>query len=331
MEGCLIDLHLHLDGAITAPIARKLAEQEGIAIPDDEQELQQLLQVSPDCRDLNEFLEKFDFPNQFLQTREGIREAVHLVLDSLLEQGLIYAELRFAPQLSTRLGLTQAAAVMAAIEGLTLSQLPAQLILCCMRGADVEEKNRETLQVAKAFLKQGVCAIDLAGAEGLYPTKDYEALFAAAREAGVPFTIHAGEADGADSVRLAVEYGAKRIGHGVRCLEDPAVVALLAEKRIPLEVCPTSNVCTNLYESIDQVPLRQLMQAGVTVTIHTDDPAIEGTTLAEEYEKITRAFQLTAEEVLELQLHAVQASFINERTKNALLKAICEHFPDSCV
>ena len=122
--------------------------------------------------------------------------------------------------------------------------IKAQLILCCMRGADNDELNNETIRMAKKYLGQGVCAADLAGAEALFPTSKYRELFAYAKELGVPFTIHAGEADGVESMRLAIEYGAQRIGHGIRSWNDNDMKALLIQKDICLTLCPSSNLQT---------------------------------------------------------------------------------------
>ena len=290
-----IELHLHLDGAITVPIARKLAGLGQIELPsEDDEELKKELQVPADCPDLTSFLKCFELPGSLMQTPETLSEAVRLVLDDCEEQGVVYAEIRFAPQFHQRLSMNQEDAVKAALEGLNeVNQrtekrgtgIHANLILCCMRGEGNEEENRETLRLAEKYLVPdgGVVALDLAGAEALFPTSKYRDLFLEAKEKGIPFTIHAGEADGAGSVRDAVEFGASRIGHGVRSEEDPELVKLLAEKKIPLEMCPTSNRQTHAVEDMSSYPILRYLDAGIPVTLNTDDPAIEGTTLPEEY------------------------------------------------
>ena len=139
--------------------------------------------------------------------------------------------------------MSQEEAIKAALEGLKRTSLKANLILCCMRGNGNDEANYETVELTKKYLVEdgGVTALDLAGAEALYPTSNYSNLFKRAREYGIPFTIHAGEADGAESVKYAIEFGAKRIGHGVRINEDKIVQDLVKKKGIFLEMCPTSN------------------------------------------------------------------------------------------
>ena len=324
-----VDLHLHLDGAITAEIAKKLAKLQGITLPtEDDDALRSMLSVPEDCTSLNDFLACFALPDSLMQTEDGLREAVRLVMNDALSQGVIYAELRFAPQLHTNGGMTQEQAVLAALEGLKRSVLKGNLILCCMRGEDTANANDETLELAKKYLVEdgGVVAIDLAGAEALFPTKDYRDLFARAKEYGVPFTIHAGEADGADSVRTAIEFGASRIGHGVRCYEDAALVELVKERGIPLEMCPTSNRQTHAVGSMDAYPFMDYLEKGIKVTLNTDDPAIEGVTLAGEFRYMEETFGLTEEQEKVLLHNAVDAAFTSESVKAELRKRLfCEN------
>ena len=211
-------------------------------------------------------------------------------------------------------------ALQAALDGAKLSELKSNLILCCMRGADTAEANLETLELAKKYLVEdgGVVAIDLAGAEALYPTKDYEDLFARAKAYGVPFTIHAGEADGADSIRAAIGFGAGRIGHGVRLYEDAALLKLVIEQGISLEMCPTSNRQTHAVDRMDDYPFMDYLQKGVRVTLNTDDPAIEGTTLAGEFNYMAQTFGLTEEQESLLLSNAIDAAFTSGRVKAAL-------------
>lgn len=316
-----IDLHLHLDGAITPAIAKKLAALQGITLPtEDDDALAAMLTVPADCTSLNDFLACFALPDSLMQTEEGLREAVRLVMDDALSHGVIYAELRFAPQLHTDGGMTQEEAVLAALDGLKRSELKGNLILCCMRGSDTADANFETLELAKKYLVEdgGVVAIDLAGAEALFPTKDYGDLFARAKAYGVPFTIHAGEADGADSIRDAIGFGARRIGHGVRCYEDAALLELVIERGIPFEMCPTSNRQTHAVENMDAYPFMEYLEKGIKVTLNTDDPAIEGVTLAGEYRYMEEVFGLTREQKQLLLKNAVDAAFTSESVKAAL-------------
>lgn len=317
----LVELHMHLDGAISVDNAKKLASLQGMDLPSDE-EVIKLMQVSKDCHDLNEFLTKFDFPLSLMQTKESIKLAVKNLSDELVNQGIMYAEIRFAPQYHMNKGLTQEEVVNAAIEGMKLSNLKSNLILCTMRGMDTYDKNIETVKLAKKYLGKGVCAIDLAGAEGLYKTSDYKYVFDLAKELNIPYTIHAGEADGPSSVASAISFGTKRIGHGVRSSEDISLINEIKNKSITLEVCPTSNICTSIYNKVDEMPIKLFMDNNINITINTDDPSICNTSLKEELKKIAMAFNLTYEDILKFEVNAVNASFADDETKKELLNKI---------
>ena len=318
----LIDLHLHLDGSLSLPSVKELAALQKIDIMENDEELLKKLQVSEGCRDLNEYLEKFDFPCSLMQTPVGIEAAVRNLEAELAAQGLFYGEIRFAPQLHTLQRMTQYEVVEAAVRGMGQSSLKSVLILCCMRGKGNEEANRETVRVAKAFLGKGVGAIDLAGAEALFPTADFEGLFHLAKELEIPYTIHAGEADGPASVSKALEFGAKRIGHGVRSMEDGALVQRLAAEGITLEMCPTSNLNTSIFEDYEAYPLKKYMDAGVRVTVNTDNMTVSNTTVAEELQHMKDALHLTEDALYQLARNAAEASFADEETKKWLLHEI---------
>ena len=318
----LIDLHLHLDGSLSIKTVKELAALQNIEIPENEEELLKLLRINDDCKDLTEYLEKFAFPGKLLQTKEAIAISVYNLQEELKEQGLIHAEIRFAPQLHTLKGLSQREVIEAAIEGLNRSDFSAELILCCMRGNDNHEANLETVKIAKDYIGKGACCIDIAGAEALFPTENFEDLFALARELEIPFTIHAGEADGPKSVYKALEFGTKRLGHGVRSLEDPALVEKLIEEGITLELCPTSNLHTCMFPTMEEYPLRKLMEAGVKVTINTDNMTVSNITLAKEFGKLIAAFDLTDEEIKGFARNSVAACFASEETKKVLLEKI---------
>lgn len=323
---CFTDLHLHLDGAVSAESARELAAMQNIQVPDDEDALLRLLRVSDDCRDLNEFLEKFAFPCSLLQTYEGLETAAYNLCTELTAQGIMYAEIRFAPQKSTDKGLTQREAVKAVSDGINRSGLECGLILCCMRGDDNRTENMETVDVCAEFLGNTVCALDLAGAEALFPTENFADVFEYARVKGVPFTVHAGEAAGAGSVKSALDFGASRIGHGVRAAEDERVLKRLSEAEIPLECCLTSNLNTALFKSAGEFPFRKLTDAGIIVTVNTDDPSIEGTDIKKEYSLFCETFSLTPEELKELILNSVRASFASDEAKKRMRKRIETEF-----
>lgn len=310
-----IDLHLHLDGSLRADTVWELAKEQGIVLPvSSGEELARRLQVPEDCEDLNEYLKCFDLPLLVLQRPEAMERVVYELIEDLAGQGLDYAEIRFAPQLSVRGGMTTDEVVEAAVRGLkrALTVYPAMragLILCFMRGTGNEALNRETLKAAVKYRTEGVLAVDLAGAEALFPTADYEELFRDARRAGLSITIHAGEADGPESVRKALDFGAVRLGHGVRAIEDDGLVERIIRERITLEVCPVSNLHTKLAKDRYSHPIRRLFDRGVRVTVNTDNMTVSHTSLEREYGFLKEYYGFTDGELEQMNQYAKEAAF----------------------
>ncbi len=268
-----------------------------------------------DCQSLNEYLKCFDLPLLVLQEPEALERVTFELIEDLAFEGVTYAEIRFAPQLSIKDGMTIEEAVKAAIQGLKkglacYKTIQAGLILCYMRGAENQTLNEETLMAAKKYYGKEVLAVDLAGAEALFPTGNYKELFRETKKAGIPFTIHAGEADGADSVRKAIEFGAKRIGHGIRAIEDQSLVQQIIKEKIVLEVCPISNFHTKLATEISRYPIRELYEQGVRITINTDNRTVSNTSLDREYTFIKEYYNFTGQEIAQLNEYAKEAAFL---------------------
>ena len=325
-QNCLIDLHLHLDGSISVPMARRLAALDGRVLSEDDAALGKRLGVTADCRDLNEYLAKFDFTAELLETREQLSECMYLLQEELAQLGYLYAEIRFAPQRHRARGLTQREAVEAVLEGLGRSCFEAGVILCCMRGDDTREANLETVRLAAEYLGQGVVALDLAGAEALFPTADYADVFALARELDVPFTIHAGEADGPESVYAALGFGAQRIGHGIRAIEDDALVERLAREGIALEMCPTSELQTSAIDDYAKFPLMSLLERGVCVTVNSDNMGVSVTDVRRELLLLAGIFGLTNDDIHLLLVNAARSAFASDALKEELVRRIDAEF-----
>jgi len=304
----MIDLHLHLDGSLPIDTFIKLARLANVEIPDEREEVRNLLSLPADSRDLNDYLKCFDLPLSVLQTEEGVYIAVKELCESLKAQGLEYAEIRFAPQLHLLRGCSQEGIVRAACEGVKSSTFNAGLILCSMRGTDRRSLNMETMKIASTTQKNGVVAVDLAGAEGIFPTADYADIFEYARSLGLTFTIHAGEADGVSSVRKAIEFGACRIGHGIRAVSDPELLEIIIKKGITLETCLTSNLQTGAATA-EEYPLLKYLEMGVPVTLNTDNMTVSDTTLAAEFELAKKMFGLTESQINILHANAKRAVF----------------------
>lgn len=312
----MIELHLHLDGSLRPQTVWELAKEQKIELPfQSVEEVKDKMEVPKDCKTLPEYLERFELPLLVLQQEEALERVTYELVEDLENLSVTYAEIRFAPQLSTKQGLSQAQVVEAVIRGAKRgmkdhNKIRVGLILCCMRGEELFKDNMETIEVAKQYLGDVVCAVDLAGAESLFPTELFEDIFQKAKDYEIPMTIHAGEADGAESVWKALSYGTKRIGHGVRAIEDPELIKKLVEDQITLEVCVTSNYQTKVVESIEVHPIRKLFDAGVRVTINSDNMTVSDTNIQKEIEILKTMFGFEKEELMKMEQYAADAKFL---------------------
>ena len=321
----IVDLHLHLDGSLSAKAILKVAKLEGIKLPaDNETDLNPFLMVPENCQSLNEYLERFALPNLVLQSKQGLEICTLDLLERLAADGLKYVEIRMAPQLSTDKGLSQEEVVKTLIETCKKGEkyhIFSNIILCMMRGNDTKEKNIETINVAKKFFGKGVVAMDLAGAEGLFPNEMFNEEFKLIKKLNIPLTIHAGEAAGASSVKSALKFGASRIGHGIHSIEDESALKELKEKGICLEVCPKSNLDTKTISKYEDLPLRQFINKGIKVSINTDDTTVSNTTLKEEYETLAK-MGFKEKDLHWFAENSINASFTDAKTKEYLLDFI---------
>jgi len=316
----MIELHLHLDGSLRPATVMELADQQGILLPTRDLKVltDEYLQVPDNCVDLVECLKRFDLPIKVLGTPEAIRRVTYELVEDLALEGYEYAEIRFAPQYARFTGYGQQEFVEAARDGLreALHKYPAMkaaLILCCMRGEDNREENLETIRMTAKYLDGGICAADLAGAESLFPTEMFADVFALAKKMDVPYTIHAGEAagrmTGPDSIRAALRMGAQRLGHGVLAVQDPLLVRELAARKIALEVSYTSNVQTKAFPTAAEHSLGRLYEAGVHVTLNTDNRTVSNVNLKKEIDRVKQAFGFTDQDIAVMQQYAREAAF----------------------
>ena len=309
-----VELHLHLDGSIRLKTASELTGK-------NIEEVKKLMIAKEKCLDLNEYLTKFNLANEIMQTKDNLtRIAQELVLD-LKDDNVIYAEVRFAPLLHTKKGLSKEEVVEAVLEGLKDNDLKVNLILCMMRHFSFED-NLKTIELASKYLDKGVIAVDLAGAEAKYPTANFERLFQIAKDKNIPFTIHAGEADGKDSILSAISFKTKRIGHGVRCIEDNEVLNLIKENNITLEVCPTSNIQTNIFENYYDHPIKKLYDMHILVTVNVDNMTVSNINLTQEYEKLVQNFNFTLKDLKKMNINAINVAFLSDELKEKYRKII---------
>lgn len=308
-----VELHMHLDGSI---LVQYVKEKYNLT----DEEIKEKMVADEKCKNLNDYLTRFDYPISIMQTKEELNKIIVSLLESLKKQNVIYVEIRFAPQFHTQKGLTQEEVVATLIEAKNTVDIKSNLILCIMRGDNNMDANFETVNVAKKFLGKGVCAVDLAGAEAVFKTQNYEEIFKYVRDNHIPYTIHAGEADGPESIKAALKFGAKRIGHGVRAIEDRELLNTIIADEITLEVCPTSNIQTCICDSYKTHPIEKLYSMGVRTTINTDNMTVSNTTLEKEYEGVIDNTNLGIEDIIEMNINAINAAFISKEEKLELLK-----------
>ena len=280
--------------------------------------------VPENCQSLNEYLERFALPNLVLQSKQGLEICTLDLLERLAKDGLKYVEIRMAPQLSINKGLTQEEVVKTLIDTCKKAEkygIFSNLILCMMRGNDTKEKNFETIEITKKFLGKGVVAMDLAGAEGLFPNEMFKEEFDLINSYNIPLTIHAGEAAGASSVKSALDFGAKRIGHGIHSIEDRSVLKELKSKGICLEICPKSNLDTKTISKYEDLPLKQFIEKGILVSINTDDMTVSNTSLKQEYETLVK-MGFNVKDFRSFAENSINASFANAKIKKYLLDFI---------
>lgn len=305
-----VELHLHLDGSLNKEL---ISKKYNIDI----NELNKKMSVDETCQDLNDYLTKFDYPISIMQTKEELKEFTLDLCERLKEQNIIYAEIRFAPAFHTNKGLTQKQVIESVIDGLNESNTNYNLILCCMRNID-ENTNKETIELAKYFSHNRVVAIDLAGAESLYPTKKFKEIFDYATSLNIPFTIHAGEAAADESILSAISFGAKRIGHGIKCIDNKELINEIIDKKITLEICPTSNINTKAVTDMTNHPINKLYKLGVKTTINTDNMTVSNIDLNKEYIKLQETFNYTIDDFKKMNIYAIDSSFINNEEKQKL-------------
>jgi len=308
------ELHVHLDGSLRPETLHALAAERGVALPvPDLGSLGDYMRVD-DARDLSDYLARFEITLAVMQDAVALERIAHeLVIDSA-EDGVRYVEVRWCPALNARGALTLDEVVDAVQRGLRRGEREtgtvARSIICALRNLGPGHA-QEMAELAVAHRARGVVAFDLAGGEAGHPARDFAAAFAHARLHDLAVTVHAGEGAGAESIRDAVHLcGADRIGHGTRLMEDASLLAYVRDRGIALEVCPTSNVQTRVAQTFATHPIKAQHEAGVRVTINTDNRLMSGVTLTEEYARCADQLGMGLEVLAALSLGAFDAAFL---------------------
>lgn len=306
-----IELHVHLDGSVRI---ETVSELTGRSI----NELRYEMIAKEKCDDLNDYLTKFKAPVEVMQSKNNLSRIAYELAVDLKNDGVIYAEIRFAPNKHLIENLSPNDVIDSVLAGLSRVDLKTNLILCMMR-EDSTIENMRIIDLARLYLNKGVCAIDLAGAESIYETDTFKELFEYAKEKQIPFTIHAGEAAGKESIKAAVEFGALRLGHGVRITEDEELINEVINKEILLEICPTSNIQTRVIDDYKNHPIKKLLDLGVQISINTDNRTVSRTSLTKEYIHLIKNLDFTDEDIIKTNKMAISHAFISDIEKKDLL------------
>jgi len=319
-----IDLHRHLDGCVRLETMLELGRRHHVPLPAwDVEGLRPHTQVNGRQRGVMEFIAKFRWMTGVMVDLDAVRRIARENVEDARREGLDHVELRFSPWfMAEPHGLDPAGVVEAVADGVAaavrdLGQRASLIgILSRTYGPIVAARELDALLAHRDRL----VAVDLAGDEARFPGELFVGHFRRVRDAGLHVTVHAGEADGAHSVRQAIEdLGAERIGHGVHAVDDPDLLDLMAEQGVAIEANLTSNVQTSTVPGYADHPLKRFLQRGLIATINTDDPGISGITLAYEYDVAAPAAGLLPEEIRQAQRNAVEASFLTPAERQALL------------
>jgi adenosine deaminase len=311
-----VELHCHLDGSLSREfVEKRLGREVG----------KEELSVSNDCTSLAEYLEKFDLPGQCLQDEEGLEEAGYDVLRSMKQENVIYSEIRFAPLLSETDNMNCNKVIEAVLRGLERGKkefgIDFGLIVCAMRHHS-EEMNWRMIRTAREYLGSGVCAADLAGAEALYPMSEFMDIFTETKKMGMPFTLHAGECGNPQNVIDSINVGAGRIGHGIAMRGNQEIRKMAKKAGIGIEMCPISNLQTKSVNSMAEYPMREFLDAGLKVSVNTDNRTVSNTSLTKELEFIQKNYGIRDEEILLMMKNAIDTAFADDSIKDKICKML---------
>jgi adenosine deaminase len=316
------ELHVHLEGSIPLPALWQLMQKYGgePSVPDIA-----ALERKFQFRDFPHFIETWVWKNRFLQEYEDFTFFSEAVAQDLAVQNIKYAEMFYSPLPFALNGLQPQKLTESILIGLRrVKQIETALVMDFSRDSGVEDA-KKNLPAVQEIRQLGVIGVGLGGSEQKYPPELYTDIYAKARKMGFHTGAHAGEAAGPASIWGAIHsLKAERIGHGTRAIEDPVLMEYLAAKQIPVECCPLSNVRTGVVKSIEAHPVKKFYDAGLLVTVNSDDPKMFGNSLAEEYQMLEEKLGFTREEVRELILNGIRASWMAESRKQTMIKSFVQ-------
>eukprot|EP01105_Mastigella_eilhardi_P005487 TRINITY_DN17187_c0_g1_i1.p1 TRINITY_DN17187_c0_g1~~TRINITY_DN17187_c0_g1_i1.p1 ORF type:complete len:761 (-),score=213.98 TRINITY_DN17187_c0_g1_i1:118-2400(-) len=323
------ELHRHLDGSVRPITIIELAKEQGVKLPTfEEKDLTKLVSVDETCTSLEQYLLGFSITCSVLQKHYALVRAMYEVCEDAWRDGVRYLEVRFAPILHTNEGMSKGEVMEAVCEGRVMAMyrypIKIQIIVCAMRQLPASE-SYNIAEIAWRYRHKGVAAFDLAGPEHGFSSKLHKTAFELIRNKCIHCTIHSGEAAGWVSIQDSIRYcGANRIGHGVRLIDNLALMEYVISHEIALECCPTSNLHTKAIESIASHPIRKFFDAGVITVPCTDNTTVSNVTLTNEYLLLQDKFGFTVEEIVRLLDYGFRSAFITS-TEKRRLRADCLH------
>jgi len=322
------ELHCHLDGSVRPSTLLELGREYKVRMPRDSADSLREYMLVSDAKSLEDYLERFEVTVSVMQTAEAIERIAYELGADAAADGVRYIEVRNAPILNSRGRLEMGEALEAQLKGLDRAEkdygIVARSIVCSLRQLP-PETSLELAQLAVAYKHRGVVAFDLAGGEAGYPASAHGDAFAYARKHNLAVTIHAGEGDGARSVRDAVhKCGANRLGHATRLIEDPELTQYVNDRRIGLEICLTSNVQTHAAKSYESHPLRNYFDRGMNLTLNTDNRLMSGTTLTDEYLFAAKHLDFSLDELCTLALNGFESAFLPWEQRVKLLAEVSQ-------
>jgi adenosine deaminase len=313
------ELHVHLEGTAPPDLIRRLAERNDMPVPDGVFDTPERFAYT----DFLDFLRTYDLAASVIRTGDDYRDVTYEYLAGCARDGALYVELTASPDHAALVGLSDEEHLDGIARGIDDARaefgIEGRILISCVRNFGVEQALR-VARYAAELPHPYVVGFSMAGDEENFPAGDYVEPFEIAAAAGLGCTVHAGEWAGADSVRAALELPVTRIGHGVRAIEDAALVEQLAERGIVLECCPTSNVVLGAFPTYEEHPLPRLRAAGVKVTLGSDDPPYFGASIGGEYAVCSERFGYDDEQLRDITRTALEAAFCEETLKNRLIR-----------
>ncbi|HFZ6567405.1 TPA: adenosine deaminase [Streptococcus agalactiae] len=323
------ELHCHLDGSLSLPAIRKLANMADIILPNSDKELRKYVIAPAQTESLVDYLKTFEFIRPLLQTKEALRFAAYNVARQAALENVIYIEIRFAPELSMDKGLTASDTVFAVLEGLADAQkefnIVARALVCGMRQSS-HKTTKEIIKHIVDLAPKGLVGFDFAGDEFSYPTDSLVDLIQEVKRSGYPMTLHAGECGCAKHIADSLNLGIKRMGHVTALTGQRALIKRFVEEDAVAEMCLTSNLQTKAASSIQSFPYQELYDAGGKITINTDNRTVSDTNLTKEYSLFVTYFGTKIEDFLVFNQNAVKASFTSDSEKDTLLHKLQENY-----